>query len=106
MNTEKYTRPQLKKIYELLNHINTSNTNSLSHSKYDAVKCFKDAINKLYVSYYVHGHNHDGPVSEAKYYEIDRLGRQKDLKEEFSTALGVSEFFDKLTPCDITEELK
>ena len=104
MKTDIFTRAQLEKIYEVLNHINTSNNNAESHNKYDAVKCFKDGDNKFYLSYYVHGYNHNGPVSEVKYYEIDRLGRQKDLKEKYKTSLGVSEYFDRLTPYDLTEQ--
>ena len=105
MEAESYTKPQLEKIYEILSHINKCN-NADDGYKYDAVKCFTDAKNNFYISFYRHGFNHSGPVSETGYWEIDRLGRRKDLKEEYSTALGVSEYFDRLTPCDLTKDLQ
>ena len=104
-NTDKFTRPQLERIYEILSHINEANESERNY-KYEALKCYVDSDNNFYVSYYRHGHNHDGPVSEVSYFKIDRLGIQHNEKERFSTNFGVAKYFDTLKECDLTEEIK
>ena len=60
------------------------------------LRYFKSKDGQFFVSYYRHGADANGPVSECMYMRIDRNGDLVDIGEKYTTKYGVSRFFDKL----------
>ena len=95
MKKHDFTEVQLKEIFALLTHLQDSNKNDTGY-KYDALRYFKSKDGLFFVSYYRHGADTNGAVSECMYMRIDRNGDLVNIGEKYTKKYGVSRFFDKL----------